>query len=177
MTRRLLSGLLLAALFLFVSSCKKNGDDDDTNYFVKVKKNGSWVEYPIVAGELGPDLADPSFTNLGVAAQTANGSERLDLTIQVSGTNLTTGTYVSGNGSYTADLDMTIQDGGSFDHYSISDDPNSSTPSVYTITITRITEDAITGRFTGNYLYDNFAGTSGATLQVTEGEFHVKRIR
>jgi hypothetical protein len=178
MRLRLLQGIFVATVFLFASSCKKKSDDPgtSTNYFVKVKKNGNWVEYPTTAGELGPDLFNPALTDLGVSAQSASGDDRFDLTVQVSGSSFTPGTYTSGNQNYQVDISTLLQNGSGASHFDITDAAGMA-PSSYTVNITSITADAITGNFTGNYIYNSFGTGASAVLAITEGEFHVKRIR
>ncbi|HEY5371912.1 MAG TPA: hypothetical protein VIJ75_23260 [Hanamia sp.] len=49
----------------------------------------------------------------------------------------------------------------------------------YIVTITSITPTQIKGTFTGNYLYDdsNSDDPDGGIVNITEGEFQVKRVR
>ena len=167
---------LFAIIILFTTSCKKDsGTGTSSDYYVKIKKNGAWVNYPIIAGELGPDLANSALTDLGVTASTTNHDETFDLTIQISGSAFATGTYNSDNFSYQTAVSFVLQNGSDLSYYDIDDAPGLS-PSKYTINITSITSEAITGSFKGNYLYDSFA-SSAAVADITEGEFHVKRIR
>lgn len=166
--------LLLFSIVLLNGSCSK---DSDSDYYVRIMRNGAWVEYKDVAGEYGPDLGDPSYTNVGIRGQNADASEIMDIAIQVEGSSVPNGTYHSDVfTNYYVIMDILIQSGGSLSNYDISDAP-SMPPSKYSFTITSITDDAITGSFTGNYLYDDFATTGTGTMSVTEGEFHVKRIR
>ncbi len=72
-------------------------------------------------------------------------------------------------------MSIILQNGSSFSNYDISDAPGM-LPSKYIFNITSITTTDITGTFTGNYLYDSF-GSSASTLDITEGEFNVKRVR
>lgn len=170
-----LSYLLLACSMLFLfSSCKKDGSD----YYFKIKKNGTWMEYKDVAGEYGPDLADPSYTGLVVRGQNGDATEIFDIAIQNEASSIPNGNYASDNftSTYYVIADLFIQNGSDLHNYDISDAP-SMAPSKYVITISSITNDAITGSFTGNYLYDDFATTNPETIAITEGEFKVKRIR
>src|SRR5688572_2144904 len=93
--------LLIISLFVFSLSCQKDTDGDtNSGYFVKIRKNGSWVNYTEVAGEFGPDLSDPTKTDLLVIGGSNDQNETFDITIQVDGNNLPAGTYSSDNSNY-----------------------------------------------------------------------------
>ena len=173
MKPKLLHLLLFASIVFTAFSCKK--DDAKSDYFFKITKDGVETSYPIVAGELGPDLADPSFTDLGIRGQSENGNDILDLTIQVTGKTFSTGTYSSDNPDYQVIFSYLVKSGNSLSNYDISD-ATGRAPSKYIVTITSITSDEITGNFTGNYLYDDFS-TSAGIFEIPKGSFHVKRIR
>lgn len=174
-TRSLLQGLLMAGIVLFAFSCKKDSNADSGSY-VKIQKNGTLINYAVTAGELGPDLADPNFTNLGVTASTTDGKEIFDITIQVAGTNLSTGTYNSDDANGYAGVSVVTNDGSGLHHFGIDQKSGMAIPK-YTIIITSITTDFIQGTFTGNYLYDSFGNNGSDIMLVTSGEFRVKRIR
>lgn len=171
--KKILSVLSLIAIVLLLNSCKK---DSAGGYYVKVKKNGSWVEYPVTAGEFGPDLGTPTYTNLGVRGQTADSKEIFDLIIQVRSTTFPTGTYASDNPNYDVRIDLMVQSGTSVNYYDITDAP-SQPACKFTVSISSITDTELTGSFTGNYLYNDFATVGDGLLPFTEGQFHVKRIR
>ncbi len=165
--------LFLFSASLFFVSCKKEKNNNDA-YFVKIKKDGTWLSFPSVAGELGPDLLDASHTNLGVTGVTTDNKERFDLIIQVEGANLTTGVYNSLNSSSYVDIQYTFIDNtASVFNYMIDNAPDKPESS-YSVTITEITATTIKGSFTGNYLSD---GMNDLTTEITEGEFYVKRVR
>lgn len=167
--------LLLCSIIFLAGSCKK---DNDSAYFFRIKKDGNWIDYKTVAGEYGPDLGNASLTNLGVRGQNADASEVMDITIQVDGSSVPNGTYHSDefSSNYQTSMSVVLQTGSSLSWYDVTDAP-SMPPSKYSFTITGVTDDAISGRFTGNYLYDDFSTSGTGTLAITEGEFHVKRIR
>src|SRR5688572_1644440 len=162
--------LLLAAFTFF--SCNKDKDED--GYYVKLKINGNWVTWKTVAGELGPDFADASKTDLGVTANDDSGQDIFDITIQVNGTTFNTGSYSSDNTNYIVYVDYADNIGTtSARYYDITSAP-SMPESKYTVNITSITDTELRGTFTGNYLYDYF---EEETFAVTEGEFRVRRVR
>ena len=170
MKSKLLGGLLLAIVMVTAFSCKK--DSDTPNSYVKIKKNGTWVTYNGL-GELGPDLGDPTKTNLGVSATNSNQSETFDFVIQLNGTSFPTGTYTSGSLFPNIIMSLILNaNTASLVYHDINDAPGRA-PSQYSITITSITDTYLSGTFTGNYLSDG--GTE--VVEVTEGEFHVKRVR
>ena len=168
---RLLPALAISALTIVFISCKKNSDHD---YYVKLKINGNWITWKTVAGELGPDLGDPSKTDFGVTANNDNSTDIFDISVQVDGSSFNTGSYASDNNSYLVLVsyakDVTSPSGKFYD---IIDAPTGP-PSKYTINVSSITSTELRGSFTGNYLTEFI---SGETLNVTEGEFFVKRVR
>jgi uncharacterized protein (UPF0333 family) len=161
--------LLLTAISFF--SCKKNSD---SNYYVKLKINGTWVTWKTALGELGPDLADASKTDLGVTANDDAGKDVFDLSIQIDGSNFTTGSYDSNNPNYWVIVSYAKNAAAAnsqyFDISSVTGQPDSR----YIVNITSITDKELRGTFSGNYLSEFI---SEDMLNVTEGEFVVRRIR
>jgi hypothetical protein len=177
---------LQCALFAFISiiaiSCKKETESsNNTDYFVKIKKDGVWLNFPTanIAGELGPDGFDPANLDLGVAAQTADGTQRLDLTVQIVATSFPTGTYHSSDLVQHPYVQISYVHQPSINTTPVFYDIESAdgmAPSAYTVNVTEITSTTLRGNFTGNYLASSFGG-SNVTTAITEGEFFVKRIR
>ena len=168
--KKIILGLLLAGSMLALFSCKK----DSNPYYVKIKKDGNWTNYPQVAGELGPDLLDPSLTDLGIRGQTTDGKEVFDIAVQVPSTTFNTGTYRSDQYPQCQVIfDIIQQDGTSLRDFRI-EDATGLPPSLYSVTITEITDQTLRGTFTGNYLVD---ALSDQVMNLTEGEFYVKRLR
>jgi hypothetical protein len=164
--------LCLCSLFLF-SSCKKDSDSD--SYYFRIYQDGAWKTYPQTAGEYGPDLLDPSLYDMVVRGQNQNGTDIFDLTLQRPGA-IPAGTYHTDNYvDYWADLNLIKINGSDLSSWGVNDAP-SMPPSKYSIIITSITDDAITGSFSGNYLHEDFSGSTPPTLNITQGEFRVKRI-
>jgi len=164
--------LLLSIISFF--SCKKSSSDSNHDYYVKLKINGNWVTWKIVVGEIGPDLADATKTDFGVTANNDTNTEVFDISIQVDGQNFATGTYDSDNGSYWVDISYAKALLTANSRYYMINDKAGLPPSRYLVTVTSITDKELRGTFTGNYLYDDFADE---TLNVTDGEFFVKRAR
>ena len=163
--------LLLVSLILVSCGKDKNAED---SYFVKIKKDGTWISFPSVSGELGPDLFNASYTNLGIAAVTTDRKERFDLIIQVNGSNFTTGVYKSLNSYSYVDIQYTYIDNTSSVFNYMIDNALGRPQCAYTVNITEITSTSIRGNFTGNYLSDVM---HDGVLEITEGEFYVKRVR
>jgi hypothetical protein len=161
--------VLLAAFSFF--SCKKNSDN---NYYVKLKINGTWVTWKVVVGELGPDLANSAKTDLGVTANDDAMKDVFDISIQVDGSNFTTGSYDSDNSNYWVIVSYAKDAGSAGSKYFDIEDDSNRPPSRYIVNVTSITDKELRGSFTGNYLHDYFDDES---LDITEGEFFVKRIR
>ena len=161
---------VLVPVFLFLS-CKKNNDSD---YYVKLKINGNWVTWTTVAGELGPDLGNSTKTDFGVTANDDSQQNVFDFTIQIDGSNFNTGTYTSDNPSYLMVVDY-LKDANTpnMKLYQIAD-ATGRPSSKYTINVTSITSTELRGNFTGNYLTEI---NTDQTIDITEGEFKVRRIR
>jgi hypothetical protein len=171
--------LYSSLLMLMISgvSCKKDSDDTPDYYF-KFKLDGNWVTYKTVAGEFGPDLGDPTLTDLVVTAWSDDQKDIFSMSIQVDGPNLPTGSYDSDNSAYWATMDwMNHANTADMRSFGIEDEPTMA-PSKYTFKITSITDKELRGTFTGNYLYDPWGNDpNDAVRHVTEGEFVTKRIR
>jgi hypothetical protein len=172
MTTRSLKAIVLLLVFFSFFSCKKNSGNAD--YYVKFKLNGSWVTWKTVVGELGPDLANSAYTDFGITANDDAQKNVLDISIQINGSNFTTGSYDSDNGNYLVVMSY-LKDANTANmkYFDITDAP-SLAPSKYTITVSSITSTELRGTFSGNYLCDY---NSSETMNITEGEFFVKRIR
>lgn len=177
MRNKLFCTLLLSGLLICFVSCKKDSADANPDSYLKFKKNGTWVTYSHALGELGPDLYNSAKTDFGVSAFSDDMTEIFDFTIQIDGSNFTTGTYSSDNypTHYVNFSFITGANTSNMHNFEI-DDGLANETSKYIIRVTSITPTHLTGTFTGNYLYDNFADDSGI-LRITEGEFNVKRIR
>jgi hypothetical protein len=162
--------LVLLTAFSFFS-CKKNSTSD---YYVKLKINGTWITWTKVAGELGPDFGDPTKTDLGVTAEDDAMKDVFDIGIQIDGSNFTTGSYPSDNVNYTMYISYTKDAAtANFKYYDIQN-ASGRPDSKYIVTITSITSSQLRGTFTGNYLHDY---SDDESLDITEGEFFVKRVR
>jgi hypothetical protein len=161
--------VLLVIISFF--SCKKNSNHD---YYVKLKIDGNWITWKIVVGEIGPDLADATKTDFGVTANNDSKTDVFDISVQIGGNNFTTGTYDSDNGNYWVDISYAKDVGTGGSKYFFINDALNQPASRYLVNVTSITSTELRGSFTGNYLYDDFVGE---TLNVTDGEFFVKRAR
>ena len=141
--------------------------------------NGNWVTFKGM-GELGPDLGDNTKTDLGVTGNSTDGKQMFDIAIQLDGTSFPQGQYDSEVYTpYYVTVDfMLMPTSTDIKHYQIEDALNRE-PSKYIVNITSITSTEIKGTFTGNYLYSSFDSDDpdGGIVQITEGEFKVKRIR
>ena len=170
--RKNIRTLLLAfTLLSLVSSCKKNSDKTEEGYYLKFKVDGNWVTWTNALSELGKDLDDDTKTNFSVQGTSADMKESFGISFQVDGTSINTGTYSSND--YFMPVDYTITNGSSTTWY--SDKDGSEPYSVYSVTLNNITETAIKGSFTGNFLADDSVEEN--TIAITEGEFYLKRIR
>lgn len=162
--------LAIVLLALGMSSCKKEAATD-SKYYVKFKKNGTWITWTYALGELGPDLIDDSKTNLGIVGYTENGKGQINLSIQVDGPVLGTGVYNSDD--YFIPI-IYAENALESDLY-LMGDIDGREESKYTITITSITDDSISGHFSGNYLTKSFEEND--VVEITEGQFVAKRVR
>jgi hypothetical protein len=176
--KKLLLYSLMAVLLVSGYSCKKNDSDDTPAYYMKFKLAGNWITYKNAISNYGPDLSDPSLTDLVVNGD--DGKDVLSLAIQVNGSTIPSGTYDTDNSNYWATIDWTVNGTNGPRVYDVDDAPTMP-PSKYILKITSITETEIRGTFTGNYLYDYWANDpddlTDAMRQITEGEFVAKRIK
>lgn len=172
--------LLLLVVVLLVASCKKDTDTKDSNSsYVKFKLNGDWVTYKWL-GELGPDLGDATLTDLGISGYSDDQKNTFNISIQINGTNFTTGTYLSDQYPlYRVVVSLFLRPEPSTGKYYQIENALDKDPSKYTVKINSITPSQIKGTFTGNYLssISNQNDPDGGVIYVTEGEFQVKRIR
>ena len=164
--------LTLALLVLTILlSCKK--ESSENSYYVKFKMNGQWISYTKVVGELGPDLADNTKTDFGLTGNNSTSSEVFDISIQVDGTNLPTGTYNS-DAYFMPIIYVKNANTPSMVSYSLGS-ATGKPDSYYEVTLTSITDKVIKGHFTGNYLENDF--TDDEIVEITEGDFVIPRIR
>ncbi len=166
--KKLLFFLLLAAFF-GLTGCKKDTTDPE-GYFLKLKINANEVTWKSVLTELGPDLADNTKYNFGLTGTSPDTKQTFSLDFQVKSGTITTGSYSSRN--YFMPVDY-IDESNGMKWFSMQE--NKEPYSVYTITISSITETAIKGTFEGNFLVNDLDETEKAAI--TEGSFSARRIR
>lgn len=167
--------LLLCTIITLTNACKKDGGTEFSSY-VKIKKDGVWTTYQGL-GELGPDLANPTKTDLGISATSADYSFTFDISIQINGNNFTTGTYNTDTQTPWVLLSAMLgSNTGNLKHFS-PEDVTGKPHSYYTVTITSITSTTISGTFAGNYISYTPGGGTPEVLNITEGEFKVNRVR
>ncbi|MBC8032979.1 MAG: hypothetical protein H7Y03_02455 [Chitinophagaceae bacterium] len=172
MTLKNFPGLLLIAFALLTSSCKKDNEDKKENYYVKIKIDGTWVTWTKVAGELGQDLGDATKTNLTIAGSDDASKTVFDFSLQVEDTKISIGTYKSVD--YFMPISYVTGAGTSDPTFYTDSYIDSGGDSEYTLTLTSITDKTVSGKFTGNFLVDL---NNEKTIDITEGEFVVPRIR
>lgn len=170
---------LFLLLIIVFASCKKDSSPSNNDSYIKFKLNGNWVTYKAL-GELGPDLGDATKTDIGIDGYSDDKKNGFSISIQIDGSDFKTGTYSSDQyPEYYMIVDYLLNpDPSTAKYYDITDAP-SKDPSKYIVTITSITPTQIKGTFTGNYLYDDSNSTDpdGGIMNITEGEFQVKRVR
>jgi len=173
MNKKIIFSFFIFAICAFTFSCKKK--DSVSPFYIKIKKNGTWSTWTKhVKGYLGPDGFDPTFVDLGVTGENNDGSERIDITLQQSGTSFSTGTYdTSVTSPVTTSILYTTRLTATTNAYD-TDTSNGVDVPRYLVNITSITPTTIEGTFTGNLLVSVFDDT---ILEVTEGEFKVERIK
>jgi hypothetical protein len=163
--------LLLISYSFFLSSCKKDGNDPD--YYFKIKVDGNWITYEGANCELGPDLGDPSLTDFVVNA--GDDDVLVSVALQSTG-DINTGAYVTSAVSppyyllveYWKIMQNDIQ---IFDCAS-APLAGGSEPE-FTLNITSISNSEIRGTISGNFLHNY---TEDETINVTEGEFVARRF-
>lgn len=165
--------LALVAGVLSLSSCKKDSDTASSENYLKLKVNGSWVTWNKVNSELGKDLLDATKTNFTLMGSDDAVNTVFDISVQVDGSNLGSGTYSSDNYylpvTYTTNATST-----NFKSYSNSGYIEGKPEPKYTLTITSVSSTSVSGKFTGNLLIEDF---DNSFVEITEGEFVAPRIR
>ena len=137
---------------------------------MKLKINGSWVEFNKALTNLAPDVLNPGKVRLGVAGDNADRSESFVIDIH-SDTEIIPGVYSSDDPQYLIDVKYYKHLNNeivTYVIYNIAGRPDSK----YVISITGITDDEIRGSFTGNYLANPFTGD---VQEISEGEFVIPR--
>lgn len=168
-------GALLLAIVIFAlfCSCKKNTYTEiQSDFYLKFKLNGKWVTWTKVLGELAPYVADKSKTDLSVTGQSDDNKAVLDISVQVDGSAINTGSYSSDD--YRLPIIYANGGGDNTDSYTLGS-VDGRDRSHYVVTITSITENTITGTFSGNYLESEY--NENASVEITEGQFKVHRLR
>ena len=161
--------LLLLCVSLFFS-CNKD-DSDDSGYYFKFKMNGNWITWKEALADL---VTQSGHTEFSLSSRNEGATEYIYMLINPNnGANLVPGIYTPDNSllkvSYVKHLNAT-------DFTNYSDDAFGSPPDTrYEVTITSVTDKTINGTFKGNYLTNDF--NENDKLNITEGEFSLKRIR
>ena len=168
--QRKVTFLFFWAILLTVHfSCKKESANSQSQYYVKIKQDGNWINFPYISGQLSPSLYAPSLTELGITGQDNGLTERF--VIWLLGPTISTGTYDTDNQSLIAiSISYITQETTSPRVHTVA--PNTVASSRYIVKINSITPTEIEGSFTGNFLYDR---SNDVTLNITEGQFKLKR--
>ncbi len=161
----------LLTIFVTIVGCKKDASDPEGEYFLNITIDGNQVTWKSVVAELGPDLDNASYNNFGLMATSPDRKETFSFNFQQEDGAIVPGTY--GSGDYFMPVDYIDERGSPMKLYGMQ---KSIQPySVYSITITSITETLIKGTFQGNFLVNNHDNTEQVTI--TEGSFSARRIR
>lgn len=167
--------LLIAILLITgLNSCKKESNNDTSNgseYYLKFKKNGNWITWKNALCELGADLDDNTKTDFGFQGASDDNAEGFGISFQVEGASIPQGTYHSDD--YFMPIDYTISQNNHTTWY--SDHTSGEPASSYSVTLSSINSTTIKGSFTGNFLVND--DDDADKLNITEGEFFLKRIR
>ncbi|MBP6431160.1 MAG: hypothetical protein KA319_05285 [Ferruginibacter sp.] len=173
---------LILVLLLFVSfamvGCKK---DFESKYDFKYKKNGTWITYNGLTnalGEITPNSTNPSTMDLNINGNSEDNTEVINFLILTNTSTANIGSYNTNNSSnlYYTYISYIKTVGSNLNSYEVDDAPGRA-PSYYTINITSITADEIKGNFTGNYLFEASGIAGNDIVEITEGEFNVKRVQ
>ena len=158
--------ILIITFAFSISSCNKSNSTPAA--YLKVKINGSWLEFNTALTNLTQDVLDPYKNDLGIAGDNADRSESFFVIIR-SDNQISAGTYSSDDPQYHIDVMYYKRINNDIVIYEINSSAGRP-DSKYIVTITSVTDEEIRGSFTGNYLSDSF---NGGVQEVTEGEFVV----
>jgi hypothetical protein len=165
--------VVLISVLILVSCNKDEAQTENKGYYVKYKLNGTQVlstgqNYAFVR----PNETIAGKIDFGLSSQTNDFKHAFNLYIQKDAS-IATGTYDQ-NGSYYMHADYFENAGMVTEKTFTSETGPGMPPYTLTIVITSITPASISGSFTGNYLYDQ---VNNSSIQITEGEFFVKRMK
>jgi hypothetical protein len=163
-----------AIAFLSFSSCSKNDNPDNGDYYMKLKVKGEWVTLNTAFGDIEPVQGDPSRIALIASCADETQNTRFTINLFVDGPVLKTGTYRIED----ADTELVlayVKNAKSADPLFYSTDYYlGSGATIYDLTITSISDNVITGTFKGNFLKEAFTENP---IEVTEGEFRLNRAK
>lgn len=162
--------ITIALISLLFAGCKKDVKDKG-DYYVKYKVNGTLFTWIDVFGDLGPSLTTNGVTTFALKSFDDTETDAFDIFLNVTG-NITTGTYTYPADDILVDYRLYAYTPSEM-LYSLNQATGRPAPQ-FTLTFTSITADEIRGNFTANYLARS--GTD-ETIEITEGEFLVPRIR
>lgn len=163
--------LIFCSLYFSISSCKKDPVNNDPEYYVKFKMNGSWITWKDGLAELGPDLIDNTKTNFSFVSNSPDDSQLFSISFQVDDPDISQGSYSSDE--YFMPIDYSTGSGSNMKWYSMQ--INQMPYSFYTVTLSDITDITVKGHFTGDFLVNTSDKTD--KVSITEGSFFLKRIR
>ncbi|MFT3701978.1 MAG: hypothetical protein QM802_06400 [Agriterribacter sp.] len=168
-----LQQIVIGLLIVAVVACKKesNNNTSGSDYYLKFKKNDSWVTWKNALSYLDPNANDNTKTNFSFQGANNDNSEGFGISFDVNGSSINEGSYNSDTYSMTADY--TILQSNTTTTYSMK--TYSVNSSSYSVTLDSITENTIKGTFTGNFLVNK--DDDSDTLKISEGEFFLQRIR
>lgn len=179
-----LAAMLILCCAIFIGSCSKSGDDGGSggDYYFRFKANGAAVDYSnTVKQAYYPGSTSVNTTTTGVTGFSSVISATADINQVLRNA---VSVIMNGDAAFTTGIDYTtagnsplaLMQFGYYDNsgklYVMSKSLNLvNNPGSATVRFTVINDDIIQGVFSA-HLYDN---TLNAHVQITEGEFRVKR--
>ncbi len=149
MKNTLFAWMIIGSLILSVESCKKaSNETPQPDYYLKFKKNDTWLTWRNALSYLGADADDNTKTTFSFQGTSNDNAEGLGISFKVNGTSINEGSYRSDG--YSMSADYTIAQSNQTTTYSLKTYRVNS--SSYTVTLDSINEESIKGTFTGNFL-------------------------
>lgn len=172
MNLKILFSFILLAGALCLSSCSQ--DDEALPDYIRLKINGSWVRWTKGATEIDPQPPITQKTNFSLTGNNDSSSVIFFIGVEVDGSTLVPGTYSSDDHLLPVSYGI-VGAGNTFvKEFTSTGSIDGQPKPKYTLTIKSVTDQYVTGSFTGNVLIDE---KNKEVVEITEGEFMMPRLK
>ncbi|RXK83777.1 hypothetical protein [Filimonas effusa] len=164
--------LVLLTGALCLSSCSQ--DDETLPDYLQLKINGSTVRWTKGATEVVPQAPVTQKTNFSLTGNNDSSNVIFFIGVEVNGSTLAPGTYSSDD--YMLPVSYGVVGAGNtfVKEFTSTATIDGQPKPKYVLTIKSVTDQYVTGSFTGNLLID---AKNKEVIEITEGEFMMPRLR